>query len=165
LNMYKLLFVLLLLAFLLLASGCTTTTNTQPPVQPTTIPTPLPTTIPTSMPTTIPTPVPTTVPTPVPTTIPSNAVLGCWKLDPYKGDNKCTLLLELQSGGTGWYTEVSSTINIHWYQDPITKVVNVSFVSPHHPAEYIYMDFDYDETADTLTWLKHPAAPFTRVPS
>ncbi|MDG6256187.1 MAG: PEGA domain-containing protein [Methanomicrobiaceae archaeon] len=43
--MYKQFFVLFVLAVLVLASGCaTTTTDPQPPVQPTTIPTPLPTT-------------------------------------------------------------------------------------------------------------------------
>lgn len=162
--MCKQLFVLLLLAFLILASGCSTTTDTQPPVQPTTMPTPVPTTIPTSVPTTMPTPVPTTIPTPVPTSIPPKTVVGCWKLDTYKGDGDGTILIELQSGGTGWITEVSSTVDIQWYQDPATKVVNVSFVSPQHPAEYIYMDFDYDENADTLTWLVLPGAPFTRVP-
>jgi hypothetical protein len=170
--MHKQLFVLFVLVVLVLASGCTTTTtNTQPTVQPTTIPTPVPTTIQTTVPTTIPTTVPTTNPTPVPTTIPTNTVVGCWKLDTYKGDGKGTFLLELESGGTGWFTEISSTTNIRWNQDPATEVVNVSYVNPNNPIpnnptvyDYIYMDFDYDETADTLTWLEHPGAPFTRVP-
>jgi hypothetical protein len=161
--MYKRLFVLFILVIFVLASGCTTTNNTQSPLQPTTIPTPVPTSVPTSVPTTIPTPVPTTVPTPVPTTIPSNPVLGCWKLDTYKGGGNGTLFLELQSGGTGWYTEGSVTTNIHWSQDPATKVVNVSIVNPYNITEFIYMDFDYDETADTLIWRALPGAQFTRV--
>jgi|GEM_PF-5617732 len=53
---------------------------------------------------------------------------------------------------------------LHWHQDPATKVVNVSFVNPRNASEMNYMDFDYDETADRLTWHTFPDAPFTRVP-
>lgn len=111
----------------------------------------------------VPVVVPTTIPTPVPTTIPPKTVVGCWELNTYKGNGTGTYHLELQSGGTGWLTVVS-TISISWYQDPTTNVVYVSFTNPRDPTEILHMDFDYDETSDTLIWREESVYPFTRVP-
>jgi hypothetical protein len=108
--------------------------------------------------TTIPTPIPTPVPT-----IPPKTVVGCWELDPHKGNGTIIVRLELESGGTGRFSEGPYSVNIHWSQDPTTKVVYVSYVKPGNPTEFEHMDFDYDETSDTVTWRDSPSAPFTRV--
>lgn len=106
----------------------------------------------------------TPIPTPVPTTIPLKTVVGCWELDPHKGNGTIIVRLELESGGTGRFSEGPYTVNIHWSQDPKTKVVYVSYVKPSDPTEFGHMDFDYDETTDTLIWRESPSAPYTRVP-
>lgn len=117
---------------------------------------------PLAVPTTIPTTVPTTVPTAVPTPEPP-AVVGCWQLEVDKG-GVGVILLELESGGTGWYTEGTVSGRITWSQDQTTGVVTVSLANPRYPGEINRMNFDYDEDADTLTYLGSNPIPFQRVP-
>jgi hypothetical protein len=112
-----------------------------------------------------PTMIPTTVPTPTPTPEP-DPLLGCWEMAVDKGDGGA-YILELQSGGLGRLSAISSTgsksIAIDWYQDPGSTTIYVSGINPWSSNELMELEFEYHKNADYLTTPDFPI-PFERVP-
>jgi hypothetical protein len=113
--------------------------------------------VPVAVPTTIPTTVPTAIPTPE---LPS--VVGCWKMEFFKGGATHAYLLELQPGGTGELSSGSVSVEITWSYDPHSDVVEFSHPSIRDPAETINYVFDYNESTDTLTDRNNPSIFYVR---
>ena len=113
----------------------------------------------------IPTTVPTTLPTPTPTPEP-DPLLGCWEMAVDKGDGGA-YILELQSGGLGRLSAISSTgsksIPIDWYQDPGSTTIYVSGFNPWGENKLMELEFEYHKNADVLTTPDFPV-PFERIP-
>jgi hypothetical protein len=113
----------------------------------------------------VPVVVPTTIPTTVPTAIPSPnlpPVVGCWKMEFFKGGATHAYLLELQPGGTGELSSGSVSVDITWSYDPRSDVVEFSHPGIHDPADTADYVFDYDGSADTLTDRNNPSIFYVR---
>ena len=113
----------------------------------------------------VPTVIPTTVPTPTPTPEP-DPLLGCWEMKVDKGGGGA-YILELQSGGLGRLSAISSTgsksISIDWYQDPGSTTIYVSGINPWSSDGFLEMEFEYNKNADVLTTPDF-SLPFERIP-